>query len=77
MSVHEADQDVLGVPEYLTAELIDGALFLSRRGTPRHSAAVADEDRPRWKPELRAPSRQFGHEHGLTLFRRPRWDVAG
>lgn len=68
MSAHATDQDVLGVPEYLTAELIDGALFLSRRGSPRQSRmrTVLGLSLFRspgwdvlWKPELRLGANVF------------------
>jgi len=68
MSAHATYQNVLNVPEYLTAELIDGALFLSRRGSPRQSRmrtvlGLSLFRRPGWfvvwKPELRLDANVF------------------
>ena len=68
MSGHATYQDVLNVPEHLTAELIDGALFLSRRGSPRQSwirtrLGTSLFDTPGWfvvwKPELRLDANVF------------------
>lgn len=62
MSAHATYQDVLNVPEHLTAELIDGAVFLSRRGSPRQALcrSILGTSLYRvpgwfvlWKPELR------------------------
>src|SRR5947207_4738736 len=68
MSAHATYQDVLNVPEYLTAELIDGALFLSRRGSPRQSRMRTVLGTTLfgvpgwfvvWKPELRLDANVF------------------
>jgi len=75
MAAHATYEDVLNVPEHLTAELIDGELLVSRRGSPRQSRmrtvlGMSLFKVPGWfvlwKPELRleanvlVPSSQGG-----------------
>ncbi|HJW94707.1 MAG TPA: Uma2 family endonuclease [Thermoanaerobaculia bacterium] len=73
MGAHATLQDVLNVPEHLTAELLDGELLLSRRGSPRQSRmrTVLDitlHNLPGWfilrKPELHVGANLFVPEFG-------------
>jgi hypothetical protein len=80
MSAHATYQDVLNVPEHLTAELIDGAVFLSRRGSPRQAwcRSILGTSLYRvpgwfvlWKPELHLDANVFVPE--LAGWRRECW----
>ena len=80
MGAHATYDDVLNAPEHLTAELIDGELLLSRRGSPRQSRIRTELgmslfDVPGWfvlwKPELHVAANVFVPE--LAGWRRECW----